>query len=296
MTQFAEQLAAGNLTGHERNGSPSRALNGSSSSAVATHPANVGAISAGLDVSEYQFVCTVDQKTRQQLVANNYHMYGFKAVQTNQAGGAPLVWYDLEPLKIQLTNTITWQTQYQAYISTSQIIGGGQIENLGSLPINLNQSMLVDPSGNLSITDGALSPNAVTIVNKSTIQYAAGISQPVGEDTTDASSSALCAFPLFGSGSQITIAPIQKIVVVFATTVLDTGTVLYQASGPAVLVDLTAVNTRGLSFDINNGWIIPDGVNWATPLPWNAALTDSLIELDRGTPGARIRQHSLVRP
>lgn len=63
----------------------------------------------------------------------------------------------------------------------------------------------------------------------------------------------------------------------FSTTPVNTGTVIFQAYSPGVLIDLTGVNSRSLAYDINAGWIW-DGGAWARQIAPAENLVPLLIE------------------
>ena len=56
-----------------------------------------------------------------------FALYGFKAVKTANGGAAPVVWFQTLAQVLMQTTTVSWTEQYQAYVSTSQIIPNGSI-------------------------------------------------------------------------------------------------------------------------------------------------------------------------
>jgi hypothetical protein len=87
-------------------------------------------------------------------------------------------------------------------------------------------------------------------------------------------SNPICAFPLFGQGlDQFT--PIELAFFMFATTPVNTGTVIEQAFSPGILVDMTGgATSTAVSFDINAGWTGPGNT---TNYPATTSLTQLLI-------------------
>jgi hypothetical protein len=85
-------------------------------------------------------------------------------VQANAANAAPLVWFQSQTF---LANTqVNWTDQYQAYISSSQIIPNGTIAVANAIEIGIGQTATVDPNGNLTVnTQGP--PSAISFVNQS---------------------------------------------------------------------------------------------------------------------------------
>lgn len=98
-----------------------------------------------------------------------------------------------------------------------------------------------------------------------------GISQMVA-----GSAKPMCAFPLSGSDLDV-FAPIEKVFLMFATKQVNTGTVIEQSFGQGVFIDLTAQNSRNLTYDIDAGWSWDGGV-WAKAYPASTLMVPFLIE------------------
>jgi hypothetical protein len=126
-------------------------------------------------------------------------------------------------------------------------------------------------SGTGNVTTNGIS-GAISITNQTTSQLTTGISQqnPMGRSTS------MCAFPLFGNNRDV-IAPIEQVALMFANQKVDTGTVIYQAFGPGIFIDLTSDPEREVSYDINQGWSW-NGQAWAQTIPSNADLVPFLIQ------------------
>lgn len=225
---------------------------------------------AELAATNYGVLITMNTATVQALLSGNYYLYGFKAVQATQGGGAPLVWFQTQGYSAN-TN-VAWTEQYQAYTSTSQIIPNGQITASFSTDIDLGQTLQVQAGGIGEVVSGGPS-TAISILNQTSTQFTCGISQ-----TQNGVSSPLCAFPLYGNQMDV-IAPIEKVLLMFSTLPVNTGTVIYQAYSSGILVDLTSSNQRTVSFDINAGWSW-GGYSWGQQVPPNSNLVPLLIESD----------------
>jgi hypothetical protein len=196
----------------------------------------------------YGINITMDQSTVIALQSSGFSLYGFKGVQTSLQGGAPLVWF--QSRQFSLNTDVTWQEKYQAYTSNSAIIPNGQITASAAYSIDIGQTLNVDnPAGTGKVTTGGVQ-NAISINNQTTTQFSCGISQVQGTTNT---ATPLCAFPLFGLGLDA-MAPIELVMLEFATASVNTGTVIYQAFSQAVLVDLTVESQVPVSFNINTGW------------------------------------------
>lgn len=216
----------------------------------------------------YQVTISLDETTLTDLVSGNYQLYGFKAVQTSQGGGAPLVWFSTQ--NFMASTVVNWEEQYQAFTSLSQIIPGGTINASSPYDITLDQTLNVGPNGVSTVTEGGTA-SAISIKNTTSTQFTCGISE-----IQDGSPLPLCAFPLYGNQVDV-IAPIEKVLLMFSTVPVNTGTVIEQAYSQAILIDLTGDNQRSVSFDMNNGWNW-GGFSWAQAVPADANLVPLLIE------------------
>lgn len=224
-----------------------------------------------LSATLYEIDFTLSQETLTALTGGNYNLYGFKAVKAAQGGGAPLVWFQLPPANLSAGMTLTWAEQYQAYTSTSKIISGGKVTAGFHTNIDLGQTLEVGDNGTGPVVAGG-NPQAVLIRNTIKQQFTCGISQTAA----DGSAHPMCAFPLYGQQLDV-IAPIEKVLLLFSSTPVNTGTVIEQAYGPGILVDLTSQNKRdGISYDINAGWSW-GGFDWAKPVQASDSVVPLLI-------------------
>ena len=223
---------------------------------------------AATEGTSYEVTVNLDDVTINDLVKNNYRLYGFKAVQTSMGGGAPLVWFVTQNFMAQ--TVIDWEEQYQAFTSLSQIISGGTISASSPYDIKLDETLNVGQNGVGTVTEVGR-PLAISINNTTSTQYTCGISEMQGGNPLP-----LCAFPLFGNSLNV-IAPIEKVLLMFATVAVNTGTVIEQAYSQGVLIDLTGDNQRTLNFQMNNGWNW-GGFSWAQAIPADANLVPLLIE------------------
>jgi hypothetical protein len=206
------------------------------------------------------------------LASLGFHLHAFKAVQANTAG-APLVWFSLSPDDYSEKTQIAWQVQYEAYTSRSKIIPNGRVTSTFSTKIELGQTLTVEPNrgGGGEVTTGGPA-QAISIRNKTDVEYTCGISQQVS-----GRSNPMCAFPLLGGGNKDVIAPIEKILLMFSTSPLNTGTVIYQAYSEGVIIDLTSANIRAVKYEVNKGWSW-GGYNWARKVEADEELVPLLIE------------------
>jgi hypothetical protein len=217
--------------------------------------------------TQYEVDIMMSADTITQLKTNGFSLYGFKAVQTSNSGAAPTVWFQSQDF-LQTTQVI-WTEQYQAYVSTSQIIPNGVIDANTAIDINLAQTADTDADGNLTIAETG-TPSAISIANQSSNPWTAGISEVV-----NGTANPMCAMPLFGNMLDV-IAPIEKVLLTFASSTVNTGTVIYQSYSSGVLVDLTSAQLRSLTFDINSGWNW-GGAGWGTGVAPQEDLVPILI-------------------
>lgn len=239
--------------------------------ALAENGASSSLRSASADLEAgtlYQVNISMSSETVQALIKHNYNLYGFKAVQSSIGGGAPLVWFKTQDFSVE--TVIEWEKQYEAYTSKDVIIPNGRIRSSFSASINLGQTLLVEAGGIGQVVNGG-QPQAISIQNNTSVSFTCGISQ-----RQEGVASPICAFPLFGNNLDV-IAPIEKVLFMFSTTPVNTGTVIEQAYGPGILIDMTSDNQRYVEYDINQGWSW-GGYSWAQQVPPSSNLVPLLIE------------------
>lgn len=217
--------------------------------------------------SPYEIDISLTQATVDALKNSGFALYAFKAVKSTVSGGAPLVWFRTTAMLTSMK--VKWEETYQAYISTDEIIANGSISASTSCDVDLGQTAYVSATGGLSPANGG-TDGAIAILNQGAHPWTTGISQ-----LNNGKASPMCAIPLFGNMLDV-IVPIEKVLLMFASNTVNTGTVIYKAYSAGVMVDLTASNTRPVSFDINAGWSWGGGT-WAQQIPANADLVPLLI-------------------
>lgn len=234
---------------------------------------------------------TMSSETVQKLKNNNTQLHGFKAVKAF-GQGFPLIWFTTDSYLVR--TTVDWIEDYQAYITTQLDLQPGDIiapcpvqakvspimSNLSdkniiacaSQVVNLGEQMIVDRYGNTSVMLGN-NKDSISIVNQAQMQWSAGLSQAV---VSDLEYSPLCAFSLYG-GYSLVITPQQKVLLMFSSQVEKAGTIVTRSFGPSILVNLTGVQSRDLTYDIYQGWG-PTDQTWAEIIPVNSDLQPLLIE------------------
>jgi hypothetical protein len=224
--------------------------------------------------TKYQVTINMTKETVTGLLAAGYKLYGFKAVQSTNTSGVPVVWFSTQQFSAE--TLVGWEEQYQAYTSNSQIIPGGEVVASFAAPITLGQTLNVQAGGVGDVVQGGPS-TAISINNEVQTKFACGISE-----LQNGSYNALCAFPLFGLNEDV-IAPIEKVFFMFSTQPVNTGTVVEQSYSTGLMIDLTADNQRTVAYDLNKGWDW-GGFSWAQQYPPNSDMVPLLIETS--TPAA----------
>jgi len=218
-------------------------------------------------MSGYSVDITYNDET-QKALNGTYTLYAFKAVQSSATGGAPLVWF-ADSTFLADGVTVDWNESYQGFISTNQIIPNGQINTSAHANADLGETVTVDTSGNLSVSDNG-DPDGITITNNSNTPYTCGIMQLQGSSMTP-----LCAFTLHGNQAD-DIVPIEKVLLFFGTKPVNTGTVIETTVTQGVLLDLTENHSVSVSYDIDGGWSA-EGAAWATLVPPSTNMVPLLI-------------------
>lgn len=237
-------------------------------------------------MSDYQIKIAMDQPTVEHLINGGYSLYAFKAVNTGNKGGVPLVWF--KTTKFSAGMEIDWSVAYEAYTSSSDSISGGTVTASNHSSVDLGQTFSVTDASGAGAISATGTPQAIQIANSSGVPFVCGISQPVAGVSTP-----LCAFPLAGQDMDI-IAPIQQVVLVFAAKQFNTGSVIEQAFGQGVVIDLTAVPTRSLTFEQNAGWSWATGETWAKTIPASGSLVPFVIVSTPSLQAAQQRQMAVA--
>lgn len=237
--------------------------------------ANTRSLSLALGAgTTYDVQIDMDDTTVEKLGNGGYRLYGFKAVRTENQGGAPVVWFQTETFS---TNTnVSWVTYYQAYVSlNTDIQNGVVIKASNSVDTTLGDVFNVRTAkGTGDVTQDGQA-GTISINNVTETEFACGLSQ---KSSLDQKPQPICAFPLYGNGLDV-MAPIEKVLLMFSTKPVNTGTVIEQSYSSSILIDLTGApgNQREVSFDINKGWSW-GGYNWAQKFPANSNLIPLLID------------------
>jgi hypothetical protein len=109
------------------------------------------------------------------------------------------------------------------------------------------------------------------VVNATSTPFSCGISQLQSDGTY----APLAVFPLFGNNEDEMV-PVEKVFLMFASSTIDTGTVIEKSFGSGILIDLTGAPSRSVSYDLNLSWNDRQGT-WGTVFPPNTSLVPLLI-------------------
>ncbi|KAA6215045.1 hypothetical protein CP973_39280 [Streptomyces albofaciens JCM 4342] len=223
--------------------------------------------------ASYGIDITMNDETVNALSQGGYKLYGFRAVKSTTANGRPLTWFKTS--NYAKKTEITWEKVFGAFTSKSTIIDGGKIEASNSYPIDLGQKLVVEEPTGTGHVEKEGTAGAISIVNRTTTRFTSGIAQEsrVGGATT---LNPLCAFPLYGNNLNMFV-PVEKVLLLFASTPIDTGVVIERSFGPGILVDLTEAESRSVTYHIDEGWGPADAL-WATLIRPDDNIVGWLIE------------------
>jgi len=197
-----------------------------------------------------------------------YALYIMRLFDKTNAQGKALVW--LTTTRLEEATSIDFDAVYQAYVSTTQMVGNAVVTVSSSAPVDLGMTATVGSNMQIAVTRGG-NPDGVTIVNGVSTPYTTGLmARAIGGDFAP-----IFAEPLYGLAADIA-APLDQFLLTFSTQGVAPGALIEHAVSQSLLVDLSGVLQRAVVFDINNGWSA-GGAAWAKPVPAGADLTPVLV-------------------
>lgn len=222
---------------------------------------------------------TMSAATVTQLQQEGFQLYGFSGVDgTTINGSFPTLWFATSDYSE--STTVEWTEQYGGYTTTQvNIAPGTVIIASASAPMNLGQLGTVGVGGVITVTNNGTA-GEIELLNSTNTPFTCGITilNPL-----TGQSNPICAFPLNGQNEDVFV-PVEMVLLMFATTPINTGTVIEQSSGPGILVNMTGQTSPApLTYDVNNGWTGPGftmNVSAGTPLP-PLLINGSGVELRR---------------
>jgi hypothetical protein len=227
-------------------------------------------------MADFTLRIDMDDHTVEHLAASGMSLFVFKAVEAaGSDGGRPLTWIKSGQFGQQMT--VTWEKQFQAYASTDDIEVDHRVVASNPYPMNLGDTFTINSQHGTGEVRPGGHPGAVTIKNEvGNSRFTCGISQ-----MGNGGFAPVCAFPIFYEMTDL-IAPVETVLVMFASDGFDTGTVIIQAFASAFLVDFTdpaaqTVPERTVMYNIRTGWDAGE-VPWARPVEEGADLVSLLIQ------------------
>jgi hypothetical protein len=230
-------------------------------------------------MASYNLNISMDGETVEKLESMGMHLYAFKAVKATGNAGRPLVWFRSDTFS--LNTQVNWRVEYQAYSSRNEIVPNGQIVSSAAYPADLGQTFTITGTRGTGEVTQAGDPRAITIRSAVETRFSCGVSQK-----NDNGYAPICALPIFNGFADV-IVPVEKVLVMFASDTVNTGTVITKAYSPAVLVDLTGVTSRTVSYSIDKKWSW-GGATWARGVEADADLVPLLIEPSAGLEQMRV--------
>jgi hypothetical protein len=216
-------------------------------SGSATTPALRTTIPGECIMANYTIDLQMSSETVHGLKVAGYSLFAFKAVRT-AAAAKPTVWFSTNTYETD--SKLSWQENYEGYNSSTAVVPGGTIKVANSEPFDIDETMTIAADGTISVVSGGLG-HAMAVVNLADSPYTTGISQ----EDPNGHYAPLCAFSLNGGGMTVTFTPVEKVLLMFATSTIDTGAVIEQAFSQGALIDLTGVSSRSVSYALNTGWV-----------------------------------------
>lgn len=223
--------------------------------------------------------------TVDELQKNGFILYGYKAVQSSDKAGRPLVWTRNEYGPI---TTVEWPADLEAFASTDTIEKDQVISRGSEKSMSSGQIWTIDNTLKGPVTHGG-TPEALSIKSRATRSLTCGLSQKQGKTFQP-----YCAFPLFANFLD-TITPLDKVLLAFSTKSMELGTVVegslsgtvtpseaLSAEGaawsPGIFIDLTEASERQVKFDLQSGWSW-GGETWADTVSNTQDVVPLLIEV-----------------
>jgi len=216
-------------------------------------------------MANYSIQIAFNDVTLTALKQNGWQLRAFKGVKGPQ-GGIPTLWFSIN--EFSSTASISWEDEYGAYVDNKQLNSGVQVDISSNQPIDAGDVMTLNDDGRTSISTNGGMANAFTIYNAKQEEWLCGITQSANGNPP----SSICAFNLYGSSMDI-MEPYEKVVLLFATSQMDTGTVVEEAESASVEIVLSLDNPSvQLAFDINKSWDTKGNPNVSfNPLPIDLA-------------------------
>jgi len=228
----------------------------------------------------FSVTITLLNDTATKLATSGSKLYAFKVVRCSDLAGLPTVWSVTS--RLMPTTTISWTSPYQGFSSASDVTAGTLITEGFATALAIGSTLVINSPTGIGTVQQNGTADACSIQNTTTTQFSCGLAQaPAGS-----SSAPICAFPLYGN-NLVVITPLDQVLLMFSTLDLSPGTAITSLATAVelanlavttggVVLDLTGVTQRAVSYDINLGWSW-GGATWGKSVPSTASLTQWLI-------------------
>ncbi|MEM9553624.1 MAG: hypothetical protein AAGC60_05145 [Acidobacteriota bacterium] len=234
--------------------------------------------------------CTVEislpPATLETLSSQSFELYAWKAVQSSQGEGRPLVWWRAPSLAPRIP--LAWTRTYQAFGSHDEIVTRRVVHPV-STPIDLGFTWFIGDTLSGPIErEGA--DNAVSFSSTAMEAIRVGLAQPVGEEFAT-----YCVFPLNTTFGRLII-PRDTVLLAFSNLPMPEGSVsgrslanplgreveddsVLASTSPGLLIDLELAGMPEVSvrFDLARGGWDWGGFSWGRQVAINEPLVDVLI-------------------
>ncbi len=237
-----------------------------------------------------QITLTLDNATVNSFSASGIKLLAWKSIGNSDLTAKPLIWSVFQTLF--QTNYVSYDSPFSAYTAERPTITEGTVVLPNSeYPIDTNQTLAIIAKGVATVVSGGTA-GAVTVTNSDNVSYLCGLSQAEGDQQAVAPYCAATIYPGFAE----TFYPVDKVLLAFSSADVAQGEyIAYLADSPAsqpaavtgrataifglsmLLVDLSASDSRTVSYSIDQGW--SNGV-WAKQYASATSLSSILIQGD----------------
>jgi hypothetical protein len=219
----------------------------------------------------YTITIDLDDDTLNKLNQTGQYLRAYKGVKTGISGGVSTVWFKSNNFSNNMT--VQWTEQYAGYISNyQQLKGGVNITAQSTKPMDLGETLSVSDNGT-TVVNSTGQAGDIIIKNTGSKEWNCGMAQKVGSNQE---ASILCAFPLFGHYADIMM-PYEKILLVFESGQIDTGTVIEETIGESIIITLDGQDkSRDVNYNIDTGWDA-HSAGWAEICKDSVNIADKLI-------------------
>lgn len=172
------------------------------------------------------------------------------------------------------SNEVTWSESFTAYVSDTQVSEGAVVQRMWVFPTTLGQKIdleLDEFVPKVKEPEPSDNKDAFTFFNKTDQLYTCGICQH-SLLVLEKPPVPINAFPIHGNNA-IVVAPLPQIVLLFATSNFEPGTIIERQFSNALWLDFTYGTSATVSYDIDKGW---DRSEWGQAKLLNAE--DNLLQ------------------